>query len=44
MQNAIRSACREGNKETPAEEREKGLPGAVEAAACCVSGGAVAEA
>jgi len=24
MQNAIRSACREGNKETPAEEREKG--------------------
>ena len=44
MQNAIRSACREGKEKNKREnEGEEELPGA-EAVACCVSGGAVAEA
>jgi hypothetical protein len=40
MQNAIRSACREGKNKHEGEEE---LPGAGEAVACCASGGAVAE-
>ena len=43
MQNAIRSACRE-EKNKYKNEREEELPGAGVAVACCVSGGAVAEA
>jgi len=43
MQNAIRSACRE-EKNKYKNERVEELPGAGVAVACCVSGGAVAEA
>jgi hypothetical protein len=43
MQNAIRSACREGKNKCK-NEGEKELPGAGEAVSCCVAGGAVAEA
>jgi len=43
MQNAIRSACRE-EKNKYENERVEELPGAGVAVACCVSGGAVAEA